>query len=234
MAGVNIESTDNIPVADKTAENNTHVDEVPPTEWELTINTFIKKQESVLSDFLKSQKNFLVHLGNGKKRKRSNNEETLDLNTSGSLVDEDRNSEDGDSNGYRESDEEAAGDDPLANYSRRGDSQGVNADSNDDHTGKGSRYQDLLESTAEIMGQPIEQELANVCGKIWGQAKYTEKHKDELKKILVPENILAMKTPRLNQEIYGKLSDNVTDKDKAVGVKCRNYNNRFNTFVFKQ
>ena len=74
---------------------NNVVVEVPPTEWEHTINTFMKNQETVLGEFIKSQKNFLEQLGNDKKRKRSDNEETLDLNTSGSLVANNGDSDDG-------------------------------------------------------------------------------------------------------------------------------------------
>ena len=81
-----------------------------------------------------------------------------------------------------------------------------------------SRYKDLLESTEEKMGQPIEDDLAEVCQKIWGKAIPTDRHKkkEETQKILIPVNCTAMKTPRLNISVYIKLNDGAQGKERAA------------------
>ena len=76
-------------------------------------------------------------------------------------------------------------------------------------------YKDLLESAEDFDGKPIEQEFANVMGKIWGKVKPNDKQKKEFRDILIPKNCPFMKTPLLNNEIYNVMLGPSTSKDKA-------------------
>ena len=44
------------------------------------------------------------------------------------------------------------------------------------------------------LGSPTEQQIAQVCNKIWGNSKNNDKLKVEFKSILVPKNCSFMKT----------------------------------------
>ena len=67
------------------------------------------------------------------------------------------------------------------------------------------------------MGSPIESEFAEVCGKIRGKAKPKGRSStgDEFKNILIPSNCSYLKTSYLNSEIYNKLHDAATNRDKV-------------------
>ena len=57
-----------------------------------------------------------------------------------------------------------------------------------------SRYHDLLSVVEDNLGSPTEQQIAQVCNKIWGNSKNNDKLKVEFKSILVPKNCSFMKT----------------------------------------
>ena len=84
-----------------------------------------------------------------------------------------------------------------------------------------SRYHDLLSVVKDDLGLPIEQQLAEVCHKIWGNSKNNDNLKTEFKSILIPKNCTFMKTPYLNPEIYSRISDPTVNKDKAGERKQR-------------
>ena len=64
-----------------------------------------------------------------------------------------------------------------------------------------------------------------MCGKAWGKAKPKGRSstEDEFRKILIPSNCSYLKTPYLNSEIYNKLHDSATNRDKATQRKQRTY-----------
>ena len=80
------------------------------------------------------------------------------------------------------------------------------------------RYQDLLKSTEEPMGEPIDNQLAQVVKTIWGKADDKEKNK-EFRKILIPRNCEILKTPRLNAEAYIKINNHAQDRDRSAQAK---------------
>lgn len=185
----------------------------------IDVNKFMENQQKSLEEFFKQQNSFLQKFGISPPLKKRKADDEISLgNTDSEDLDSDDEEQNGSKKRNREPADKATEDDPLADYSK-GHSQGVN---DDDQEEEGSRYRDLLESTQEEMGAPIEQELADVCTKIWGQAKWTDKQKEELKKILVPSNVTVMKTPMLNAEIYARLTDQATNKDKGAQRKQRN------------
>ena len=57
-------------------------------------------------------------------------------------------------------------DDPLSAYSKGHTGKGVV--SSDESEEDSQRYQDLLNSTEEKMGSPLDTDLAGVCKQIWG------------------------------------------------------------------
>ena len=73
--------------------------------------------------------------------------------------------------------------------------------------------------------KPIEKEFAEVCGKICGKVKPKgcSSTRDEFKNILIPSNCSHLKTPNLNSEIYDKLHDAATNRDKSTQRKKRAY-----------
>ena len=77
-------------------------------------------------------------------------------------------------------------------------------------------YKDLLASVQEDFGPPIDTKLADVLERIWGKAKLGDSQKEELKNMLIPENCPSMKTPLLNPEIYNKVNDSATSRDKIT------------------
>ena len=110
-------------------------------------------------------------------------------------------------------------DDPLTQYSnkdnKKGDADGSEEDQDE------SRYRDLLSTVEEDLGPPIETQFSEVCQKVWGKVKPSEKQKAEFKSILIPKNCTFMKTPWLNPEIYSKISDSAVNKDKGAQRKQR-------------
>ena len=111
--------------------------------------------------------------------------------------------------------------DILAGYSEgrndNGDQEGDHS-SEEDEEDAAKRYEDLLKSTEEPMGEPIEQGLAHVIKTIWGKADDREKNKD-YRKVLTPSNCENLKTPRLNAEIYIKLNSAAQDKDRSAQAR---------------
>ena len=75
------------------------------------------------------------------------------------------------------------------------------------------------------MGSPTESEFAEVCGKIREKTKPKGRSStgDEFKNILIPSNWSYLKTPYLNSEIYNKLHDAATNRDKGAQRKQRAY-----------
>ena len=67
----------------------------------------------------------------------------------------------------------------------------------------------------------IDTKLADVLERIWGKAKLGDSQKEELKKTLIFENCPFMKTPLLNPEIYNKVNDSATSRDKGAQWKQR-------------
>lgn len=88
--------------------------------------------------------------------------------------------------------------------------------SEDEGIDEGTEFADLLESIEEERGEALPSHFADIMQKCWGKALLTQPQKDFLKGILVPRNAEFMVTPRLNPEIYAKLKDGVTSKDKAA------------------
>ena len=91
--------------------------------------------------------------------------------------------------------------------------------SSDESEEDSQRYQDLMDSTEEKMGSPLDMDLAGVCKQMWGKALSNVKNKEELQKILIPSNCTVMKTPRLNTEIYIKLNEGTQNKDRSAQAK---------------
>ena len=108
-------------------------------------------------------------------------------------------------------------DDPLSAYSKGHTGKGVVF--SDESEEDSQRYQDLLDSTEEKMGSPLDTDLAGVCKQIWGKALSNVKNKEELQNILIPSNCTVMKTPRLNTEIYIKLNEGAQNKDRSAQAK---------------
>ena len=82
-------------------------------------------------------------------------------------------------------------------------------------------YKDLLASVQEDFGPPIDTKLAGVLEKIWVKAKLGESQKEELKNTLIPENCPFTKNPLLNSEIYNKVNDSASSRDKGAQRKQR-------------
>lgn len=91
-----------------------------------------------------------------------------------------------------------------------GDQEGSHS-SEEDEQDATARYEDLLRLTEESMGEPIDQELAQVVKSIWGKADDKDKNK-EFRKVLTSSNCTTLKTPRLNAEVYVKLNSYAQDK----------------------
>ena len=104
--------------------------------------------------------------------------------------------------------------DPLSKYSKVDSDVEVEGDQD-------NSYKDLLASVQEDFGPPIDTKLADVLERIWGKAKLGDSQKEELKNTLIPENCLFMKTPLLNPEIYNKVNDSATSRDKGAQRKQR-------------
>ena len=64
-----------------------------------------------------------------------------------------------------------------------------------------------------------------MCGKAWQKAKPKGRSSagDEFRNILIPSNCSYLKNPYLNSEIYNKLHDSATNRDKATQRKQRTY-----------
>ena len=82
-------------------------------------------------------------------------------------------------------------------------------------------YKDPLASVHEDFDPPTDTKLADVLERIWGKTKLEDSQKEELKNTLIPENCPFMKTPLLNPEIYNKVNDSATSRDKAAQRKQR-------------
>ena len=104
--------------------------------------------------------------------------------------------------------------DPLSKYSKVGSDVEIEGDQD-------NSYKDLLASVQEDFGPPIDTKLADVLERIWGKAKLGDSQKEELKNMLIPENCPLMKTPLLNPEIYNKVNDSATSRDKGAQRKQR-------------
>ena len=76
-------------------------------------------------------------------------------------------------------------------------------------------FRDLLESVEAAFGPPMDEKLASVMQKIWGQAKITDTWKKTFKEILIPKNAKFMQTPIFNPEIENVLYDGSINKDKG-------------------
>ena len=86
-----------------------------------------------------------------------------------------------------------------------------------EHT-SGSIYQDLLDQSEEVLGDPIGEELATTIQKTWGKCILsTEKKNDLWKGIDIPSNckVMKVKVPRLNEKIYIRLNENTWNKERA-------------------
>ena len=103
--------------------------------------------------------------------------------------------------------------DPLSKYSKVDSDVEVEGDQD-------NSYKDLA-SLQEDSGQPIDTKLADVLVRIWGKTTLGDSQKEELKNMLIPENCPLMKTPLLNPEIYKKVSDSATSRDKGAQQKQR-------------
>ena len=75
------------------------------------------------------------------------------------------------------------------------------------------------------MGPSVETKFAEFCGKIWGKTKPKGRSStgDEFKNILIPSNCSCLRSPYLNSEIYNKLHDATTNRDKGTHRKQRAY-----------
>ena len=62
------------------------------------------------------------------------------------------------------------------------------ADEDNDREKRNLRYRDMLDLVEEDMGAPLDIEFAEVCGKIWGNAKLKELQREELKNIFILSN----------------------------------------------
>ena len=82
-------------------------------------------------------------------------------------------------------------------------------------------YKYLLASVQEDFGPSIDTKLVDVLERIWGKAKLGDSQKEELKNTLIPENFPFMKTPLLNPEMYNKVNDSATSRDKGAERKQR-------------
>ena len=81
----------------------------------------------------------------------------------------------------------------------------------------GSQFQGLLEQSEDVLGDPIETALADVCNKTWGKAKLSKDKKKALREEFnIPSNCSVMKTPKLNTEVDIRLYDQARTKDQAA------------------
>ena len=204
-------TTNNANIAEKVETQTTG--ETQNTEDEDVLRTFIKNQNQSLERFLQQQEMYLKKLTTTS-RKRLRDEEDEDVLS----LHADEDHEIDSTNVSRESE------DILARYSKglygKGESKESEQENSDDEDEEAnSRYEDLLASTVEKMGQPIENDLADVCSKIWGKALSSDNKKDDFKGILIPSNCKKMKTPRLNTEVYIKLLEGPQNKDRAAQTR---------------
>ena len=77
-------------------------------------------------------------------------------------------------------------------------------------------YKDILPSVQEVFGPPIDTMLADFSERIWAKVKLTDSQKKELKNMLIPENCPFMKPALLSPEIYNKVNDSATSRDKGA------------------
>ena len=81
---------------------------------------------------------------------------------------------------------------------------------------KGSQYRELLEQTEEVVGDPIDKTLAEICNNSWGKVKLSkDKKKTLVENIKIPSNCTVLKTPKLNTECYIRLYENGQSRDKG-------------------
>ena len=81
----------------------------------------------------------------------------------------------------------------------------------------GSEFQDLLETTEEILGDPVDQKLASVIEQTWGKCLLSADRRKELwKGINIPSNCKILKTTDLNTKIQIRIHENAWKKDKAA------------------
>ena len=81
----------------------------------------------------------------------------------------------------------------------------------------GSKYQDLLDQTEEVLGEPINKDLADVVKRVWGKSVLTSEKKKQLYKDLeIPQNCPVLKSPKLNTKVYIRLNENAQMKDKGA------------------
>ena len=137
------------------------------------------------------------------------------IHASGDEIEDNANKKEQGSNVSRAGDH-----DPLISYSSKARSDDEEFSSDDE-----DRYQDLLDSVQEEMASPIKSEFVEVCGKILGKAKPKgcSSTGDEFKNILIPTNCSYLNTSYLNSEIYNKLHDAGTNRDKGAQRKQRAY-----------
>ena len=96
---------------------------------------------------------------------------------------------------------------------------GLSSDIDDSLEGSNlaSKYQDLLDQTEEVLGDPIDQDLANVIQQTWGKSLLSADRKKELwKGINIPSNCKTLQAPRLNTKVFIRVNENARTKDKGA------------------
>ena len=87
----------------------------------------------------------------------------------------------------------------------------------DSEANLGSEFQDLLDSTEEVVGDPVDPILASVLEQTWGKCLLSaEKRKELWKGIDIPSNCKILKAPDLNTKIQIRIVDNAWKKDRAA------------------
>ena len=155
---------------------------------------------------------------NGREKTKDHNDDDISIHALGDEIKDNANRKEQGPNVSGAGDDQ----DPLSSYSSKVRSDEEEYSSDDDERGKG-KYQHLLDSVQEEIGPPIESEFAEVCGKILGKAKPKRRSStgDEFENVLIPSNCSYLKTPYLNSEIYNKLHDAATNRDKGAQRKQR-------------
>ena len=85
-----------------------------------------------------------------------------------------------------------------------------------------SRYSAIMEHTKEKMGDPLVPNIEKMVRATWGKLKLAAKTKTDLQeKIPIPTNCSSLKAPRLNTEVYIRVHENASVKDKAMHDRQR-------------
>jgi hypothetical protein len=182
----------------------------------------IQEVKSLLVGFIKGQQSTSQEEGTAappaKKRKRNDGtqEDVVQLHISpGEEIEDANESEDDGDDVWRTQ--------PMHGKSLLGDGelgdQGTedSLEGEDSERNLGSKYQELLDQTEEVLGDPISEDLAEVCKKVWGQSVLTtEKKKQLFKGLDIPQNCLVLKAPRLNTKVYIRVNENAQTKDKGA------------------